>query len=176
MEEIKFSINYVLEDETGGEFFMMRYCKNKMTKNETVLTWEVIMNLKSYIKLRKISGNYQKLAENKQSFETLIIWPAVNNKYPDYFSGFAGNSRAQNPNIAQTKRANITGVHYLRAYQSCGFNFVFYPLSYLNFTTSLFAPTPLFAPTSATTGVHPPPRSCSCGYKKEVRPVFHWLI
>ena len=34
-----------------------------------------------------------------------------------FFSDFAGNSRARKPDKEQTKRANITGVKYFRAYQ-----------------------------------------------------------
>ena len=69
------------------------------------------------------------------------------------FPDFAGNSRAQKMNKAQTKRASVTGVKHFRAYQqvvSTSSNH----LSSLHCTSSLFAPTSLFASATATNRVH----------------------
>ena len=63
------------------------------------------------------------------------------------FSDFAGNSRTQKLNKEQTKRANITDVHYLRAYHLVvsTYSFIFYPLFILLTHSSLFALTSIFA-------------------------------
>ena len=58
------------------------------------------------------------------------IRPFVNNKCPVFSPCFVGNMCAQEPNKVQTKRANITGVQYLRAYHQVMANeyFIHYPL------------------------------------------------
>ena len=50
------------------------------------------------------------------ALRTYKPWSTIN---VQFFSYFAGNSRSQKPNKAQTKRANITCVHYFRGIFSC---------------------------------------------------------
>ena len=59
-----------------------------------------------------------------------ILYKAQSEKNLRFFSDFAGNSRTQKPNKEQKKRANIIGVHYLRAYHQVVSTsyFILYPL------------------------------------------------
>ena len=61
------------------------------------------------------------------SYDVHDLWSSLNFQI---FLDFAGNTRAQNPNKAQKKRVNITGVKYFRLYQYVVSNssFILYPL------------------------------------------------
>ena len=60
----------------------------------------------------------------------LHIRPSVNNKILGFSPDFSGNLRAQKPNKAQTKGADIIVVQYLRAYHQMvsTSSFILYPL------------------------------------------------
>ena len=90
-------------------------------------------------------------------FLYIHIRPSVNNKFPGSFFGFCRE-------IAHTKIQQSTdraSKHNGRTVFTCvstgRVNFVFNPLSSIYSTSSLFAPTSLFASSFATHRVRPPP-------------------
>ena len=80
------------------------------------------------------------------------------------FSGFRRKLAHTKTQQRTDKSSKHTGCTVFTRVSSGGVNFVFYPLSYLHFISSLFAPTSLFASASATAGVPPTPRGISGGH------------
>ena len=70
-------------------------------------------------------------------------------------SGFAGNSRAQNLNKEQTKRANITGVqNNFRGSTGSGVNFLLsFLLCFISVLITTFSPSPWWLPTVTAAAV-----------------------
>ena len=121
-----------------------------------VMVMEVMAKLPKCLNLSYVAG-----ATNLFLFSTCasLLMPNAcsQQNISQIFSGFAGNLRAQKPNKAQTKRVNI--IYSIFCISTGGVNFFFYPVSSLNFSSSLFSPTYLFSSASVTAVVHPPPPS-----------------
>ena len=113
--------------------------------------------------LYRRSGHLRYLWSSFPYFKSSDIRLSLNDKCSGFFSDFAGNLRVQKPNKAQTKRANITGVQYLRAYHQVvsTFSFILYSLFILlpHYLCQLpFSHPPLPPPKHAARPFRPPPR------------------
>ena len=74
----------------------------------------------------------------------LPLIPALLSDYIHIFWRFAENLCTRKHNKVQTKRANITGIHFLRILQLVVSPLSFYYLSSLHLASSLLAPNLLF--------------------------------
>ena len=86
-------------------------------------------------------------------------------KMSQFFSGFRRKPAHTKTQQGTDKASEHNGRKVFLPVSTGGVNFVFYPLSSIHFTSSLFAPTSFFASASATNRVFCPPGMG--GYKKE---------
>ena len=86
------------------------------------------------------------------------IQPSANDKCPVFF-GFCSKLTRTKTQQSTDKASENNWRTVFKRVSSGGVNFVFYPLSYLHFTSSLFAPTYLLASSPTNTGVRRPPRT-----------------
>ena len=81
------------------------------------------------------------------------IRPSVNDRCPGFFFGFRRKLACTKPQQSTDKASEHNGRTVFTRVSSGGVNFVFYPLSSLHFTSSIFVPTLLFASAYATSRV-----------------------